>query len=336
LGLLDYSQIWVNPTYLWPGILGGLIMGFGFIIGGFCPGTSLVALATLKVDGIFFVFGAVTGIFLFGETVGLFESFWNSSYLGRFTLPEWLGLSTGTVVVLVVFMALFMFWGAEQLERIFSGKDPAKAPKLRFAGAAALVVLALVLMGIGQPTVMDKWNRIAAQKAPLLENRDVYIHPGELAHIIDNDQLNHILIDLRDEVDYNLFHLKDARLVAPEAITNLISSLLREPDNSVFVLMDSNEKRSTAAWKILVAEQVPNVYILDGGINFWLDVYGHAGHELCPKEAAADSETMRHVFDSAMGSKHPEAEPDTESLKIKYTPKLKLETRKNTKKGGCG
>jgi hypothetical protein len=35
LGLLDYNLIWVNPTYLWPGIVGGLIMGFGFIIGGF-------------------------------------------------------------------------------------------------------------------------------------------------------------------------------------------------------------------------------------------------------------------------------------------------------------
>jgi hypothetical protein len=35
LGLLDYNLIWVNPTYLWPGILGGLIMGVGFIVGGY-------------------------------------------------------------------------------------------------------------------------------------------------------------------------------------------------------------------------------------------------------------------------------------------------------------
>ena len=35
LGLLDFNRVWVNPTYLWPGIVGGLIMGFGFIIGGF-------------------------------------------------------------------------------------------------------------------------------------------------------------------------------------------------------------------------------------------------------------------------------------------------------------
>ena len=37
LGLLDYNLIWVNPTYLWPGIVGGLIMGVGFIVGGLLP-----------------------------------------------------------------------------------------------------------------------------------------------------------------------------------------------------------------------------------------------------------------------------------------------------------
>ena len=37
VGLLDYNLIWVNPTYLWSGIVGGLIMGVGFILGGFCP-----------------------------------------------------------------------------------------------------------------------------------------------------------------------------------------------------------------------------------------------------------------------------------------------------------
>jgi len=35
LGWLDYSRVFVNPTYLWPGIVGGLIMGVGFVIGSF-------------------------------------------------------------------------------------------------------------------------------------------------------------------------------------------------------------------------------------------------------------------------------------------------------------
>src|SRR5512138_2076781 len=106
VGVLDMSRVFVNPTYLWPGIVGGLIMGVGFVVGGFCPGTSLVAAATLKIDGIVFVLGALVGVGIFGEHVSSIESFWLSSYLGRFTLPEWLGLPPGVTVLLVVAMAL--------------------------------------------------------------------------------------------------------------------------------------------------------------------------------------------------------------------------------------
>jgi len=123
LGLLDYDEIWVNPTYLWPGIVGGLIMGVGFILGGYCPGTSLVSMVTLKVDGIFFVLGLLTGIIAFGETIGYLNEFWNSSFMGRFTLPEFLGLETGLVVFLAVIMALVMFLGFEWIRGAVYGKD---------------------------------------------------------------------------------------------------------------------------------------------------------------------------------------------------------------------
>src|SRR5512144_2707120 len=76
LGILDFSQVWVNPTYLWAGILGGLIMGVGFIVGGFCPTTSLAATATGKIDGMFFVLGGFVGAFFFGETEKYFESWY--------------------------------------------------------------------------------------------------------------------------------------------------------------------------------------------------------------------------------------------------------------------
>jgi hypothetical protein len=37
LGLLNYDRLWVNPTFLYPEIVGGLIMGVGFIGGSFDP-----------------------------------------------------------------------------------------------------------------------------------------------------------------------------------------------------------------------------------------------------------------------------------------------------------
>lgn len=124
LGLLDYDEIMVKETYLWPGIVGGLIMGVGFILGGYCPGTSLVSVATLKVDGMFFLLGHIVGVIVFGETVGFIKEFWNSGYMGRFILPELLGVETGVVVVLVVCLALAMFLGFGWIQRLIYGKSP--------------------------------------------------------------------------------------------------------------------------------------------------------------------------------------------------------------------
>ena len=61
-GLLDIDLVYVNPTFLKSAIVGGLVMGVGFIIGGFCPGTSLCATAIGKLDGLTFVLGSLFGI----------------------------------------------------------------------------------------------------------------------------------------------------------------------------------------------------------------------------------------------------------------------------------
>jgi uncharacterized membrane protein YedE/YeeE len=89
LGLLNFSQVWVNPTYLWSGILGGLIMGVGFIVGGFCPTTSLASASTGKIDGMLFMLGGFVGAFLFGETEQYFTNWYNNAgYYGRLTLDR--------------------------------------------------------------------------------------------------------------------------------------------------------------------------------------------------------------------------------------------------------
>lgn len=77
-GLLDLSLIYINPTFLRSAIAGGLIMGLGFVIGGFCPGTSITAAAIGKIDGMIFVLGSVIGVFIFAEGYPVFENFYNA------------------------------------------------------------------------------------------------------------------------------------------------------------------------------------------------------------------------------------------------------------------
>jgi len=124
LGLMEYRELFINPTHLWPGVIGGLIFGAGFVIGGYCPGTAVVSMATLGIDGIIFVVGLGIGMFVFGETVEFFRVFWDTSGdYGVVTLQDWLGVGAEVAVFAVVIMALVMFWGAEKTEAYFAARE---------------------------------------------------------------------------------------------------------------------------------------------------------------------------------------------------------------------
>jgi hypothetical protein len=120
LGLMDLSLVDLVTTNLWPQIVGGLVLGFGFVIGGYCPGTSMVAAVTGRIDGLIFILGVMAGVFAFGEAFPLLKGFYESGDFGRLTLPQAFHLPYGLVVFLVVVMAVGGFAGAGWVERRFA------------------------------------------------------------------------------------------------------------------------------------------------------------------------------------------------------------------------
>ena len=122
IGYLDFSLIYMSDTYILPQILGGLLLGVGFVVGGYCPGTSFVSASTGRFDGLIFLGGVAAGIFVFGEIFPSITDFFYSTHLGKVTLPDFLNLSYGMVVFLVVLMALGAFAAAEWGERKMAKK----------------------------------------------------------------------------------------------------------------------------------------------------------------------------------------------------------------------
>jgi hypothetical protein len=122
-GMLDMKQVFINQYYVYASIVGGVIMGAGFVIGGFCPGTSISALSIGKIDALFYLLGGAFGAFLFGELYPSLEKLFLSAYKGPVKLPETLGISDGIFVFLVVLAAVGMFWIAEKAEKKFARPD---------------------------------------------------------------------------------------------------------------------------------------------------------------------------------------------------------------------
>ncbi len=116
-GWIDLSLIYVNPTFIWSAIVGGIIMGAGFIIGGFCPGTSVCAAAIGKIDAMVFVGGILLGIFFFAEGYPLLKDFYMAGSFGPIKISDVLGISGGLMAFLVIIAALIMFKLGELAEK---------------------------------------------------------------------------------------------------------------------------------------------------------------------------------------------------------------------------
>ena len=122
IGFVDLSLIYLTPTFLLPQVVGGVILGVGFVVGGYCPGTSCVAASTGRIDGMVYLLGVIFGIFVFGEAFPLVSNFYVSTPMGQITLPQISGLPYGLLVFLVVLMALGGFAGAEWVEKKMAAK----------------------------------------------------------------------------------------------------------------------------------------------------------------------------------------------------------------------
>lgn len=103
VGVMEASAIYVPTLFLWATLLGGVGVGAGMAVGGYCPGTSVVGFVSGKIDGFVFFIGLILGTFLFA---GAYESL--IPMLDALpgpegqTLPELLGLPTPVVLMLLL------------------------------------------------------------------------------------------------------------------------------------------------------------------------------------------------------------------------------------------
>ena len=155
VGLLDISLVYMLPTFLVPMAVGGVLFGIGMVIGGYCPGTAIAAIATGKLDGMVFVGGFLIGSLVFGDFFPVWGDFYNSNYLGAFRLDQAFGMSLGATVLLIIVIAVVGTIGMIFVQDFVWGQKDTltkSRPFKRLQGALVAVALAIGIIFAFFPT----------------------------------------------------------------------------------------------------------------------------------------------------------------------------------------
>lgn len=123
-GVVDLAELYVEPTSYAGAIVGGLVFGVGFLVGGYCPGTSVAACATGRLDGFAFLAGMLAGVYAFAEFLPGVDAWVRAQAVGELTLPSLTGLGMGWWVLLFLGILAVAAVAMRAAEKRFAGLRP--------------------------------------------------------------------------------------------------------------------------------------------------------------------------------------------------------------------
>jgi hypothetical protein len=208
IGILDLSLIYINPTFLYSALVGGAIMGVGFIIGGFCPGTSVVAAAIGKIDGMAFVFGSFLGVFAFAQGYPLYENLYLAEAWGPVLIYEQLGISKILYAVAITAVAFIAFYVTGIIEDRVNKNQPLLPKRIvtRYAisvGSAFLVIFLMAFTPDKNQVIQNRIARAEQQKKCVFYE----VSADKLAFEISNSHYKINVIDVRSREEFEKYHI---------------------------------------------------------------------------------------------------------------------------------
>jgi rhodanese-related sulfurtransferase len=269
-GLLDLDIIYINPLYLWAAIIGGVIMGLGFIIGGYCPGTSLCGAAIGKIDGMVFVLGGLLGVIVFGEAYPAFEKIFNGAYFGDITAPSALGISPGFFAFGMIIIAVFAFIVTTKIERKINPSSGSKEFPFRnhFLAGTSVVILGIMLIFL--PDRKTSFLAKIADADYVRSQPMAAMDVDEVAfRILDHDK-RILLIDVRDSTSFTKMALPGSvNISLKEMFGKQWRESLGSGKDKIFIAEDEiSERKAFLLAKSLGYERL---YCLQGGLSTFRD-----------------------------------------------------------------
>jgi rhodanese-related sulfurtransferase len=266
-GLLDMNLVYINPTFLRSAIVGGLIMGLGFVVGGFCPGTSVCAAAIGKIDAMIFIGGSFLGVMIFAEGYPLFENLYLSDAWGNVKVFESLGMSQSLFAFLMMIIAVGAFWATTFIEKKVNGEmNPEfNHKKLYYRLTAIAVVIAISAFALPdrKENLLNKIN-----DAKFVTSNEVKLMTtDELAFRIIDDDKNIQIFDLRAKKDFDSLSLPKSNNYTLENLFEKDANKLLSLKNKKNIFIADDEQTAKKGAVLAMKLGFTDIYILQGGME---------------------------------------------------------------------
>ena len=113
MGWINPDAVFVPTALVAASALGGVLVGSGFAVGGYCPGTSVVGLFSGRLDALLFIVGLLLGTFAFAGLYGpaieavmaMAEIDTGDTFTDAWGIPEWVLIALLGAALVGVFMA---------------------------------------------------------------------------------------------------------------------------------------------------------------------------------------------------------------------------------------
>ncbi len=327
LGLLDLVALGESAlsfTYLWPMTLGGFLLGVGFIVSGYCPGTSVVSTASGNLDGLVTLVGVVVGTLIYGELQPMIATFHVSGDMGWLTLYDLLGISPQLLALGVAVAAIGCFVGADWVERRFQRvRAPDALTPAPSAGARRLAFGVFVAVAVVAVATLAVPSGDAQATAP---RQAEPITARELAHRAFDEPWSLRILDLRPAELCAAARVPGAECVSMEALGDL--GLAWASAEQTLVLVGAATLTETPEAALAYPGEL---LALDGGFAAWSGYALEPPEPLAPgaSEAERDEYAFRAGLVSALTGVE-QAPPPVAAPSVTFTPK------KRKGGGGCG
>lgn len=272
-GWLNTSVIFVHSNYLYSAIVGGVIMGIGFVLGGYCPGTSATALSIGKIDGLFFIIGLFGGVLIFGEFFETFSQLFSGNYFDKELVYNSLGMSRGWFVFWLIFIALMAFSVGTHFENHTKvGLLPTNKRYNSYSLELFLVlVIAVIIIFIPEKRV-NKFSEIPEEKLlHELQEAKHFVSSDELAFKIMHEVPGIKMIDVRNQEAFNTFHFPGAVNIPFNEITAKRWENILKQENTKIIFLSPGGIKARQAWLLRRRMGDENNYVLKGGMNRFIE-----------------------------------------------------------------